>query len=285
MATFFKVIIFSLKASGLGFLLWNVLAKGRPIIAISLWIVDLIKKDRKAFDGYGFYLYCGLGGTGKTLSIVDKLIHLRRAYPKLLIYTNFDFEYADGYIDDWEDILNIENYEFIEISEKEFNKLGDRHKTTLDGKFYKRVNNGVVFGFDEIHMTLNSQGWKDAPENLLYYVSQQRKLHKMILASSQVWSRINIILREQTNFVIECRAMFMGRLIYNKTYNTETYIPPTERRKGGKMKCLKRYSFVAYDGIRNKYDTEQIMKSLIPEKTNSDLLLESFKKVLSDVTK
>ena len=47
-------------------------------------------------------------------------------------------------------------------------------------------NHGVIFGFDEIHLTFESTKWEDAPDNLLDYISQQRKFHKLILGSSQV---------------------------------------------------------------------------------------------------
>ena len=106
----------------------------------------------------------------------------------------------------------------------------------------------------------------------------------MIIASSQVYTRINVILREQTNFIIECKSMFLGRLIFTKSYHTETYIPPTERSGQKKrMKAVKRYSYVAYDGIRNKYDTGQVMKALAEEQTTDSMLLAAFQESLKNI--
>ena len=45
--------------------------KFKPIIALVLGIVDFIKLDKKKFRGFGFWLYCGLGGSGKPISMVE----------------------------------------------------------------------------------------------------------------------------------------------------------------------------------------------------------------------
>lgn len=278
------VIIFALKASGVIFVAINVFMKGKPVIAICLAVVDYIKLDKKAFRGYGFWCFCGLGGSGKTLSMVDYLLAMKRRYPKLKIYTNFTFDLADGYIKNWQELVQLQNFELIEIKEKKYNKLRTEYKRLIDGKFYEIVNNGILFGFDEIQMWLASQNWKKAPEDLLYSVSQSRKFHKMVIASSQVYTRINVILREQTNFIIECKSMFLGRLIFTKSYHTATYIPPTERAGQKKrMKAVKRYSYVAYDGIRNKYDTGQVMQSLVDEATTESMLLQALQESLKNI--
>lgn len=256
----------------------NILMKGKPAIAIALAIKDYIKLDKKAFRGYGFWCYSGLGGSGKTVSMVDYLIILRRKYPKLKIYTNFDFDYSDGYLEKWQDIVQLTNFEYVKINKEEYDKIRDRRgdkKIEHEGVYYKIVNNGIVFGFDEIHLTLESAAWKDAPPNLLEHISQQRKNHKMILSSSQVFTRINKVLREQTNYIVECKSMFMGRLVFNKFYYTDTFVAPEERKGKKKQKTVKRYSFVAYDSIREKYDTEQIMVKLVDTELSEE---ERFKK-------
>lgn len=225
--------------------------KGKPFISTFLAIKDFILLDKKKFRGYGFWLYCGLGGSGKTLSMVEYLNRMHFKYPKVKIYTNFNYKYADGKIESWRDLIESEN--------------GD---------------DGMIFGFDEIHLTFASQNWADCPSNMLDYISQQRKLRKQIVASSQVFTRIDKKLREQTNYVIECKSILMGRWIFNRAFHTEEYLANDEKGDKGQKKRNRawRYNFIAWDKIRNSYDTMQLMKQLHTGKSkkeqNKEALLE-----------
>ena len=260
------------------------------IQAIPYAIKDFILLNKKEFRGYGFHLFCGLGGSGKTVSIVNYLLKMREKYPKLKIYTNFYFPAGDGLIKNWEDLINITNYEEVEITEDEYEKLQllkpnkegkDYYKKAfgIGYKYYKIVNHGVLFGFDEIHMTLSSDNWKSRPDDLLYYISQQRKMHKQIVASSQVFTRIDKTLREQTNFVVECKSYLLGRLVVNKYYYTEEYICNDEKKDKGrkKRKVAKFNIYIAKDYIRNSYDTEEIMKDLRVGKSKNQQLVDLIK--------
>lgn len=280
-------IIFNILNIFTGFYLSKFI--GKFILAIPLFIKDIIKSDKEVFKGYGFWAFVGLGGSGKTISMVNYLIQMREKYPKLKILTNFEFALADGKIESWRDLLETDNIQVDEIDLKTYTKF-KKHKTYKDkdlwqeeDKYYVRRNHGVLFGFDEIHLTFESTKWEDAPDNLLDYISQQRKLHKQIVSSSQVFTRINKKLREQTNFVIECRSIFLGRLVTNKFYNTCEYIANDEKMDKGarKRKPTKRDCFIAYDNIRNKYNTEEIMKELnVPKSDNQKFidLLNKYKK-------
>lgn len=258
------------------------------IESFPLFIKDFITMDKKEFRGYGFHIFCGLGGSGKTISIVNYLLAMKQKYPKLKIYTNFFFPAGDGIIKNWKDLIEITNYEEVEILKEEYEKL-KKYKPNKEGKefyikdekFFKIINHGVLFGFDEIHMTLNSDKWKDRPDDLLYYISQQRKMHKQIVASSQVFTRIDKILREQTNFVVECNSFLLGRLVVNRYYHTEEYIANDEKKdKGNKKRKVAKYNiFIAKDFIRNSYDTEEIMKDLKVGKSKEKQLVDLFNEI------
>lgn len=273
-------------------------------LAFPYAIKDFILLNKREFRGYGFHIFCGLGGSGKTLSIVNYLLIMKKKYPKLKIYTNFYFTEGDGLIKDWSDLINITNYEEIEITQKEYEKLCflkpkkegkefyKKEYTTVDETtgeiinnimYYKIINHGVIFGFDEIHMTLSSDKWKSRPDDLLYYISQQRKMHKQIVASSQVFTRIDKTLREQTNFVVECKSYLLGRLCSNKYYHTEEYIANDEKKdKGSRKRRFKKFRiFIAKDFIRNSYDTEEIMKELKVGKSETSQLADLIKKFAS----
>lgn len=108
-------------------------------------------------------------------------------------------------------------------------------------------------------------------------------MHKQIVSSSQVFTRINKKLREQTNFVIECRSFLGGRCVTNKFFNTPEYIANGEKMDKGvrKRRVKKRYCFVAFDTIRRQYNTEEILKELQTGKSSlqqlADFLKESEK--------
>ena len=282
---FFIIFIF-IDLLTLGFI-HNLIIKF--FIALPIFITDIIKSDKKVFHGYGFWAFCGLGGSGKTLSIVEYLERIKKRYPNVLVLSNFNCDLADEKITSWKDLLDITNINTYEITRKEYDrrkKWGQKHVfMTLDNNniihYKKTVNDGVIYAFDEIHLTFESTKWQDAPDNLLDYISQQRKYHKQIVSSSQVFTRINKKLREQTNFVVECKSIFKGRLVINSYYRTVEYIANDEKMDKGsrKRKVRKRYVFVAYDRIRNKYNTEQIMKEVSTSKSKESILIDMIKKV------
>ena len=118
--------------------------------ALPLAFKDIIKKikssrsgDPPVFNIYGVHIFCGRVGCGKTISMVRRARQIKEQFPNVKIMANFTTDIADGYISCWEDILKTEN-----IDEN-------------------GVNQGVLFLFDEIHLTFDSQGWKNAPSNLL----------------------------------------------------------------------------------------------------------------------
>lgn len=278
------------------FLFLDLLTKGfmhnliiKFFIALFIFIVDIVKSDKHVFRGYGFWAFCGLGGSGKTLSIVKYLDDIKKRYPNIIILSNFDCSLSDGQIKKWEDLLNVTNINEYEITRKEYDKRVkwcQKHVyMTLDENniihYRKTINDGVIYAFDEIHLTFESTSWQNAPSNLLDYISQQRKYHKQIVSSSQVFTRINKKLREQTNFVIECKSLFRGRLCINSYYKTVEYIANDEKMDKGtrKRKVFKRICYVAYDNLRNMYNTEQIMKELRTARSNESVLVDLIKKV------
>ena len=195
-------------------------------------------KTDRMFDLYGVYLFCGRVGTGKTISMVRRAELIKKRYPHVKIMANFHTDIADGFITCWEDVLYSEN-----IDEK------------------TGVNNGILFLFDEIHLTFDSQSWKDAPVNLLEYVSLQRHYHKCIFGSSQVWSRVNKVLREQTDWVVECKTYFGKRLVRNTTFSQEEYNVNGELKDSGFRHRHHKSNFCYYasDRLRSLYNTDEIV--------------------------
>lgn len=242
-----------LSILGFLFIIFNFFTKFRFPVAGFLAFRDWLKMDKSKFRGFGFWVFVGLGGSGKTLSMVEYLNRMKIKYPRVKIYTNFNYKYADGPINSWNDLIEYDN--------------GD---------------DGIIFGFDEIHLTFASQNWADCPENMLEYISQQRKLRKQIVASSQVFTRIDKKLREQTNFVVECKTIFLGRLVFNKAFHTAEYLANDEKMDKGARKRVKawRNTFIAWDRIRSSYDTMQIMKELKTPKSRQRVQVDALKHLL-----
>lgn len=204
-----------------------------------------IKKEIKPFDYYGVYLFCGRVGSGKTISMIEKAKRIKQLYPKVKIYSNFDCDISDGKIEYWEQVRDLTNRD----------EMGNEQ--------------GILFLFDEMHLTFSSESWQSAPADLLSYISLQRKNKKCIFASSQVWTRVNKVIREQSDFVIECKSFFKSRIVRNKYYLQEDYAVNGEQKDSGlrKRDVKRKYCFVATDKLRSIYDTNEIVRGLKQRKT------------------
>lgn len=228
-----------------GVVVLYILFGGDCYVAIYRMLCDIAykvvkRKETPVFDMYGVYLYCGRVGTGKTISMVRRARKIKRKYPKVKIYANFFTDVADGYISTWRDILEIQN-----IDEN-------------------GVNQGVLFLFDEIHLTFDSRSWKDAPANLLEYISLQRHFHKCIFGAAQVYTRIDKVIREQADWIIECKTYFGKRLIRNRTFAQEEYQVNGDLRDAGIRKRYHKSNmcFYASDKLRSLYNTDEIVSNI-----------------------
>lgn len=198
------------------------------------WIIaDKVKGASRSFSDYGFSLYVGRQGAGKSASMVEYLLKMREKYPKCLIVTNFECVVSDMIMTDWRDFMTVRNGE-----------------------------DGVIFAIDEIHSEWSSSSWKDFPEALLSQVSQQRKQSVKIVATAQRYWRVAKQIREQGVSIIECSTWF-GRYTINREYDAEDYEAcgsPSEVRK--KVKPQWKRSFVQSDALRQSYDTYAIIERM-----------------------
>lgn len=107
--------------------------------SIPLFIKDLWSRDWEVFRGYGFWCYCGLGGSGKTISMVEYLTRMKKKYPRLKVLTNFSYAFSDGRISSWRDLLDTTNISEDEITEKQFNRFLNR-KTYKPEDLWTKIN-------------------------------------------------------------------------------------------------------------------------------------------------
>lgn len=198
-----------------------------------LYDLYTLKERRKIFREYGFSIFVGRQGSGKTISMVHYLEKLRKKNPDLIIITNFKYKHASKVMTSWRDFLETRN----------------------GGK-------GVVFAIDEIHSEYNADAWKDFPESLLSEISQQRKQRIKIVATAQVFNRIAKPIREQTFSVITCKTIF-GRLTFTKEYDAAEYaVSDTPYRVKKRCRPISKSCFVQSNHLRDKYDTYEKIKRM-----------------------
>lgn len=236
-----------LKIFGIYALMFFVMLKHKAIVSWFInffhflyWVVIDISRFVKSgckhkFNLFGVRVFTGRQGSGKTVGLVWQLQEIRRKYPKCKIYTNFEFEGADGRLNNLNDLL-----------------------------VYRNGQDGIVFAIDELQNEFSSAASKDFPESLLSTITMQRKQKICILATSQVFTRLAKPLREQCFQVIECRTFF-NRWTRLRAYDAEDYnlfVDNPSPEKKFKTKKLWKRSFIQTDDLRTSYDTMEVIERL-----------------------
>lgn len=137
----------------------------------------------------GIWVFCGPQGSGKTLSAVQCLQKMCKHYPKAKVCTNLDIKGIDN------EIIPFTDYEQL---------------STLNNGI-----EGIIFFLDELHILWNSLESKDIPISEMACFCQMRKNRRVIIGTSQVYSRIAKPIREQLQYAIDCKNFF-GVLQVNK---------------------------------------------------------------------
>lgn len=173
----------------------------------------------------GIWVFCGPQGSGKTLSAVQCLKKMCAEYPKAIVCTNLD-------------IKGIEN-KTIPFTDYEQLK-------TLDNGI-----EGIIFFLDELHILWNSLESKDIPISEMACFCQMRKNRRVIIGTSQVYSRIAKPIREQLQYAIDCRNYF-GLLQVNQILD-----PSESIEKNGVLeaKHIGTKIWFHFPELYNSYDT------------------------------
>lgn len=203
--------------------------------------IKLARSGIKTFNEYGLTLFEGCQGAGKSISMIKQLNDYRNEYGNdLFIATNCEFKYQDMQLEKFEDIL---------LAVQRSKELGCV---------------GCVIGWDEIQNDFDNQT-RTYPIAILRTITQQRKQGIKILATSQVFTRVAKVIREQTFEVVHCKT-FASRWTFQKYYDAidyEYYIANIEKNeKADKLRPKMRFNFVQDDEIRSLYDSYAVIKSL-----------------------
>jgi len=192
-------------------------------IKIKIWDI----KNPLAIFPFGITCYVGLPGSGKTLSLVEKLNELRLKFPLATIATNFGYANENCQIKHWKDLIDISNPE------------------------------GVIFGLDEVHDVFDRKDWNNMPKSVLRLFSQNRKVHKQLICTAQSFEDIVIDIRRRCHFIIECTT-FARRWVFQRAFRLSEYKVVdgvfTPRNRAW------RHSFVADNSYYDAYDTYKVIE-------------------------
>ncbi len=194
-----------------------------------VFINDLFNRNPDFFKPYGVHLIAGKQGSGKTVTVTYLLLKYKDMYPKLQIKTNFNYRYEDGVISHWKDLINSNNG-FL----------------------------GEIDVIDEIQNWFSSLQSKDFPPEMLTEITQQRKQRKMILCTSQVFSRVSKPIREQVYYLYEPLTLF-GCITFVRKY--EPVISAVDGQ-ADKKKFKGLFFFVHTKRIRESFDTYKKVEKL-----------------------
>lgn len=190
------------------------------------FVLDLFERDPDHFDTFGVHVFAGEQGSGKTIAAMHFIKMIKERNPLCKIASNIDIDFQDDVILDWTKILELNNNEF-----------------------------GQVIMIDELQNWFSSLESKNFPPEMLTEITQQRKQRKIIVGTSQVFTRLAKPIREQITLLYRPITLF-GCLTFVRVYKLRL----TEDGTVDQMILRKVYFFVHDRELRSCYDTYEKVK-------------------------
>lgn len=134
-------------------------------------------RENEGFPYGGLWVFTGAQGSGKTLLLMYVLRELHQQYPKALIVSNIS-------------VFGIPCIPYTGID---------------DFEKYANGQDGTIFVIDEIHALYNSLESVKMPVSQVTVWCQNRKNKRLILGTTQRFSRAAKPVREQVTWHYECR--------------------------------------------------------------------------------
>lgn len=182
----------------------------------------------------GIICFCGTQGSGKTLSAVNYVYNVCKAYPSCKVCTNVALSW------------DLDNEVIAYESPKQMLSLDNGDL-------------GFIFLLDEMHIEFNSLESKGMDSNIFELVSQQRKATKHIVGTSQVFARLAKPFREQFKYAI-CCDNFFGYIFRQEIYRAVN-IPEQEDIKSALKPAAVRF-YIPAPADFMRYDTMQIIRRI-----------------------
>jgi len=186
-------------------------------------------------DGFpygGQWIFSGVQRSGKTLLMMHLVKQIVEQYPKVRVVSNIS-------------IFGIPCIPFS--GPEDFDK-------------YANGKDGVIFILDEIQTLYSSMESKNMPLSLITVWSQSSKNRRLILGTTQRYSRAAKAVREQTTFHYECRRpllliLYRYRVLDGANYNDDgQYMVP----EGDEMPRFQFY--IPSVSVMTMYNTLEVVK-------------------------
>jgi ATP-dependent Clp protease ATP-binding subunit ClpX len=130
---------------------------------------------------------------------------------------------------------------------------------------------GEIDVIDEIQNWFSSNKSSSFPPDFLHIITQQRKVRRCIIGTSQVFSRISKPLREQTQYLYMPLTLF-GCFTICRVYEVEIDQQGDLKSKN----CKKTFCFVHDKELRESYDSYKVIEDVKSGyKKSSDKVSES----------
>lgn len=162
-------------------------------------IPDMVRarlmKTKDGFPFGGLWVFTGAQGAGKTLLLMHMVRQIHEMYPNALIVTNIS-------------VFGIPCIPYQGI--EDFDK-------------YVNGSDGVIFIIDEIHTLFNSLESAKMPLSQVTVWCQNRKNRRLILGTTQRYTRMAKPVREQVTWHYECRRPFLWVLYRYRVMDGANY--------------------------------------------------------------
>lgn len=158
----------------------------------------LAENTLKINDGFqfsGLWTFSGSQGSGKTLLMMHLLKQVLDQSPNAIVISNIS-------------IYGVPSIPYTDI--EDFEK-------------YTNGKDGAIFVIDEIHTLFNSLESKNMPISTMQVWCQNRKNRRLILGTSQRFTRVAKGVREQTTWNYECRKGIASLLYSYRVFDGSEY--------------------------------------------------------------
>lgn len=173
----------------------------------------------------GIWVFCGPQGSGKTLSAVKCLREMCNQYPRALVVSN----------------IELKNFDRPVIPFTDYRQLVEMTNGV----------EGIIFFLDEIHVLWNSLESKEIPVSEMACFCQMRKDRRVILGTSQVYGRIAKPIREQLQYIVNCRN-FLNLIQFNQILDPSEAV---EKNGSVESKVLGNQIWFHSPDLYGSYDT------------------------------
>ena len=198
---------------------------------------DDIKAHPERFNSHGIILFCGLQGSGKSLTAFRLINRLYQEKNDLQIIANVGLSFAD-----------VVPYNGLQ--------------TVLDVTA-EQGQRGTILFLDEIANQFPSTISKEISDDWLTITNMMRKRRLLIIGTTPVFSRLVKPFREQFEYVCVCSQKFGGLVQSNIWYrcNVETTVlGDSDQENTHNMEIAKRQIFLITPDDVNRYDTAEIVR-------------------------